>query len=156
MSKSFALVNGDLQLGTSRGYDIVSGKQKLLQDLRLWFTEQVGTDSILGTYGSGLDGGVINGEVQESFIGRVATQAVLGEIRIKTLELIQSYQQMQFTKMQDEALLYDGKNTLDADEVLDGIDSIQLVSVGTTVLIQVILTTLGGSSIKLTVPLDLG
>jgi len=156
MSKSFALVNGDLQLGTSRGYDIVSGKQKLLQDLRLWFTEQIGTDSILSTYGSGLDGGVINGEVQDSYIGRVVTQSVLGEIRIKTLELIQSYQQMQFTKMQDEALLYDGKNTLDADEVLDGIESIQLVNVGTTILIQVILTTLGGSSLKLTVPLDLG
>jgi hypothetical protein len=80
----------------------------------------------------------------------------LNEIRISILNLVQQYQQMQFSKMQDEALLYNGKNTLDADEVIDGIDSVQLAQVGTTILVQVILTTLGGSSVKLTIPLDQG
>ena len=157
MSKSFELANGDLQLGSGRSYNIVSGEQKLLQDLRLWVTEQVGTDNLIGgTYGSALDGGVINGEVQESYIGRTGNFSTLGEIRIIVLNLVQQYQQMQFTKMQNEALLYNGANTLDADEVIDSIESVQLAQVGTTVLVQVILTTLGGSSIKLTLPLDQG
>lgn len=156
MSKSFSLINGDLQIGTSRSYNIVSGKQKLLQDLQLWFTERIGDDPILSTYGSNLDGGIINGEVQESFIGRVGTPIAINEIRISVLDLIQQYQQMQFSKMQDEALLYNGANTLDIDEVVDGIDSVEIAQVGTLVLVQVVLTTLGGSAIKLTVPLTQG
>lgn len=156
MSKSFAIKNGDLQVGIGRAYNILSGKDKLLQDLRLWVTERVGTDPLLSTYGSTLDGGIIDGQVQESYIGTVATQAALSEIRIAVLSLIQQYQQMQFAKMQDEALLYDGNNTLDQGEVIDTIDSIQVVQLTTTILVQVVISTLAGSSIKLTVPLSEG
>jgi len=156
MSKSLSLRNGDLQIGLGRSYDIVSGKKKLLQDLRLWVTERIGTDPLLSTYGSALDGGVIDGQAQESYIGQVATTAALTEIRIAVLNLVQQYQQMQFQKMQDEALLYNGQNTLEADEVIDSIDSVQAVQVGTTILVQVMISTLDESSIKITIPLSEG
>jgi predicted thioesterase len=61
---------------------------------------------------------------------------------------------MQFNKMQDEALLFNGNNTLDADEVIDEILDVKVVAVGTTILVQVVIQTLGGSTLKLTVPVE--
>jgi hypothetical protein len=153
MSKSFAVVNGDLQIGTSRSYSVVSGRQKLAQDLKLLVLEKVGHDPLLPTYGSRLDGGVIDGEELDSYIGQLATQENLNQIRIEIIRLVENYQQEQFDKMANEAILYGGRNTFDEDEVIDDILSVEVIQIATTVLIQVILSTLAGTDLKLTVPL---
>jgi hypothetical protein len=154
MSKSLAIINGDLQVGSGRAFALVSGKRKLMQDLRLWVLERIGIDPLLPSFGNALDGGSINGETYESMIGNVLTQELLNEIRIEILDLVSRYQSMQFNKMQDEALLFNGNNTLDADEVIDEILDVKVVAVGTTILVQVVIQTLGGSTLKLTVPVE--
>lgn len=154
MSTSFSIINGDLTIGPGRKFDTVSGKQKLQQDLKLWVLERIGTDPLLPTYGSILDGGIVNGIVTDSYIGSVASLEVQNNLRIATLDLLNKYISMQFDKMRSETLLYNGNNTLDADEVIDQITSVNVIQVDTTILIQVILTTLGGSNLKLTIPLS--
>lgn len=154
MSTSLSIVNGDLVIGPGRKFETVSGKAKLMQDLKLWVLERIGNDPLLPTYGSTLDGGTLNGQPVDSFIGQLATQEALNSIRIATLELLDKYQTMQFDKMRTETLLYNGKNTLDSDEVIDEITSVDVAQVGDTVLVRVIITTLAGSTLKLTIPLS--
>ncbi len=154
MSKSFQIQNGDLVVGERRGFATVSGKAKLLQDLKLWVLERIGTDSSTPTYGSRLDGGVIDGEELPSFIGEVMTASNISQIRAELINLLTSYQQVQYEKIRNETLMFNGKNTLDEGEVLDSIDSVDIKTVGDKVLAQVRLTSLAGESFKLTVPLD--
>jgi hypothetical protein len=153
MSKSFAVVNGDLQIGTSRSYSVVSGRDKLAQDLRLLVVEKIGHDPLLPTYGSRLDGGIIDGEEVDSHIGQLATQENLNRVRIEVIRLIENYQQQQFDKMANEAIIYGGRNTFDEDEVVDEILDVDAKQIATTVLVQVILSTLAGTSLKVTIPL---
>lgn len=153
MSKSFQIINGDLVVGVGRAYGSISGKDKLQQDLKMWVLEKIGSDSLLPTYGSALDGGIIDGQVIPSFVGELLTPDIISQIRAEILRILTNYQAMQYQKMQDEAILYGGKNTLSADEVVDTIDSVSVLSVGETILVQAIVTTLTGSSLTLTVPL---
>jgi hypothetical protein len=154
MSTSLSIVNGDLVIGSGRKFETVSGKAKLMQDLKLWVLEKIGSDPLLPTYGSILDGGKINGQIVDSLIGGLATQENINNIRISTIDLLDRYQSMQFEKMRGESLIYNGKNTLDADEVIDEIISVNVAQVETTIMVQVILTTLAGSTLKLTIPLN--
>lgn len=154
MSTSLAITNGDLTIGPGRKFESVSGRDKLTQDLKLWVLERIGTDPLLPTYGSIYDGGIINGQVVDSFIGEVASLEARNNIRIATLDLLGKYQAMQFDKMRSETLLYNGQNTLDAEEVIDQITSVNVIQVDTTILIQVILTNLAGTTLKLTIPLS--
>lgn len=154
MSTSLSIVNGDLVIGPGRKFETVSGKAKLMQDLKLWVLERIGTDPLLPTYGSTFDGGIIDGQPIDSFIGQLATQEAINNIRIAALELLDRYQTMQFDKMRSETLLYNGQNTLDADEVVDEIISVDVTQIGPTILVRVILSTLAGSNVKLTIPLS--
>jgi hypothetical protein len=156
MSKSFAVVNGDLVIGPGRSLSLVSGRQKLLQDLRLWVLEKMGIDPSTPTYGNLLDGGTEDGSNVEGFIGRIMTDDALNEIRNVIIDLLQRYQTMQYEKIRAETLRYLGENTLDEDEILETINSVIVQDLGTTALVQVKLTTLAGSSIKLTVPIPDG
>ena len=153
MSKSLALVNGDLQIGSGRSYEIVTGREKLRQDLTLWLLTRVGQDPMTPTYGSRLDGGVIGGQNIPSFIGQIATMDSSNQIRIEVLDLLTEYQNMQLDKIRNETLLYRGKNTLEADEVIDSIESVDVTQVGTTILVRVVLITLGRTSLKITLPI---
>lgn len=153
MSKSFALTNGDLQIGSGRSYEIVAGRDKLRQDLTLWLTERIGSDPMTPTYGSRLDGGIIDGKEAPSFIGQIASTNNMNQIRAEVLDLLTEYQNMQLDKVRNETLLYRGKNTLEADEVIDTINSVDVTQVGTTVLVRVVITTLGRTSLKVTLPI---
>lgn len=153
MSKSFAIVNGDLVMGTGRGFSLVLGRDKLLQDLRLWVLERMGIDPSTPTYGNLLDGGVQEGDQVEGFIGGIMTADALNEIRNIIIDLLQRYQSMQFEKIRNETMRYLGENTLDEDEILQSIESVTVKDLGTLALAQVVVTTLAGSNIKMTLPI---
>jgi hypothetical protein len=51
MSKSLSIASGDLSV-TGRHYDTVSGKDKLMQDLRCALIEQIGDDPATPNFGS--------------------------------------------------------------------------------------------------------
>ncbi len=152
MSNSFRIIGGDLVVGARRSFDTVSGKDKLFQDLKLWILERVGTDPLTPTYGSRLDGGVIDGQEVPSHIGQLATQERRAEIQEEIASLLTRYQQEQLDKMRREMVLFSGKHTLKDTEILYSVESITTALVNTTILVRVICNTLAGESFKLIIP----
>jgi len=131
----------------------IRGKDKLFQDLSLWLRERIGTDPMTPTYGSTLDGGIVDNENVPSFIGRTINPFVAGQIQSEVYNNIIKYQKAQLQKIKNESSIYQGKNTLDPDEVINTIDSIKTSNIGTTVVVRVVLTTLSNQQINLTLPL---
>lgn len=153
MSYSLRIENGDLMIGNNRSLEVVTGKAKLFQDLALWILERVGTDPATPTYGSTLDGGVVDGQELPSFIGQLPTAQNLNLIKSEVLDLLHQYQQMQIMKMKQELIEYDGKHTLKGDEVLHRIDSVEIRAIDTLVLVRVVCTTLDRNTLNVTIPL---
>jgi hypothetical protein len=154
MSKSFKIVNGDFAVGAGRSFETVSGASKLAQDLRLWVTERIGTDPSFPTYGSRLDGGVVDGREIESYIGQIGTQERLNEIRAEVNTLLSLYQSTQLEKMRRESILYNGKTTLPPEEVLHVVENIEARQVGTVVIVRVTYQTLAGRNNRMTFPME--
>ena len=152
MSKSFQLVNGDLQV-ERRGFTIVHAQDKLVQDLTLWIREKVGTDPMTPTFGSTLDGAIINGVETPTFIGQIVSPQTQAQIASVLTNLLQRYQTLQLQKMRDEAITYSGRHTLEASEVISSIDEIKVTNVGTTILAQITLTTLANSQLQFAFPI---
>jgi len=146
MSKSLAFRNGDLIIGPGRAFESVSGKEKLLQDLKLWILERVGTDPATPSYGSNLD--------SDQIIGEMGTADTLNRIRIDVLNLLQKYQNMQYQKLRAETIQYAGKTTLDKEEIIQEVTSVDVKAIDTTALVQVFITTLTGNVLKLTLPVE--
>lgn len=153
MSTSLKIVNGDLSVGSGRSFEVVSGRAKLQQDLKLWVLERIGSDPATPTYGSRLDGGIINGVEVPTFIGTIINDQVAAEIRSEIITLIQRYQQGQFEKVRNETILYTGKNTLDKDELIKTLDSVRVRAEGTTIIVSVTITTMADNTVSLTLPL---
>lgn len=152
MSTSFRIQGGDLSVGMGRSFERAIGSTKLAQDLRLWVLERIGTDPLTPTFGSRLDGGIIDGEPVESFIGQVATEARQSEIRTELIALLSQYQAQQIAKMQREMFAYGGSHTLTAEETLHSIDSVLTTQVGDQIIVRVTCTNLAGSQFQLTIP----
>lgn len=152
MSTSLKISGGDLSIGSGRSYERVNGAYKLAQDLRLWVLEQIGTDPATPTYGSRLDGGVIDGVEQASYLGQVANPFVLTQIRSEIISLLADYQTDQISKMKREMIAFGGQNSLTADEILQKVVSVDTSQVGDQVIVRVIVTTLAGTQLKLTIP----
>jgi hypothetical protein len=145
MSKSLSITSGDLSV-TARHYDTVSGKDKLMQDLRCALIEQVGTDPATPEFGSRFE--------TDDYLGQVYAEVLAEEARTDILAIIQNYQAAQLTKIQNETIAYNGLNTLDAGEVIETIDSIDSIFSGDTLVIRVQLTTISGDQVKIDVPVD--
>lgn len=154
MSKSFALINGDLSL-SGRAYLTVEGSAKLAQDLRLWVLEKIGIDPATPTYGSSLDGGVINGVNIPSLIGQINSQAQTNQVQAVVQSLLVQYQQMQLDKIKVEIVKYGSKSTIPDDEILETINSVKAIDLQDMILVQVSLTTMAGTNLTLTIPLSI-
>lgn len=152
MSNSFKITAGDLSVGTGRSFERVSGAAKLAQDLRLWVLERIGTDPATPTYGSALDGGIIDGQEVPSYIGQLVSGARVAEIQAEVYRLLESYQQVQLQKMQDEMALFNGKHTLSADEVLASIESVDTAVSYDMIIVKVTIITAGDNSINILIP----
>lgn len=154
MSKSFKIENGDFVI-SGRSYATVAGKDKLFQDLKLWILERIGTDPATPTYGSTLDGGVINGQLVESMIGQSLSQGRIDAVKAEVSRLLEQYQQNQVEKMRLEVIEFRGSHTLSPDEILYQIESIDAAQLqGDTILVRVACKTLAGTSFSLTIPTE--
>lgn len=151
MTWSFQIKNGDLNFAGPGGFATVTGQQKLIQDLKNWLLEPRGTDAFHPDYGSILDGGTANdGSVIEGSIGSVVTPEALLVIESEVRRVLNGYQQQQISRLQREAPLYGGLNTFSAGEVLSSVDDVQVIQIGDTVLVTVIVTVGDGNSISFT------
>lgn len=146
MSKSFAIVGGDLSV-SARSFATVRGKEKLMQDLRSWLLERIGTDPATPSFGSSLN-------EEDNFLGNILSQRRVFDVRNEVTNLLTRYQQLQLTKMQADSLDFEGKTVLDNDEMIEEISSVEVTSSGTLILVRVLLSTVKGNTIQLTLPVE--
>lgn len=154
MSKSFKIVSGDLSVGAGRSFELVEGSNKLAQDLRLWILERIGTDPATPTYGSALDGGIIDGQEIPSFIGQPITSARISEIQTEIYRILELYQQTQLEKMQTEMALFNGKHTLSGSEVLASIDSVDTAASGDIIIARVTVSDAADNQFNILIPVQ--
>lgn len=151
MSNNFRIQKGDLVVGSGRMYERVAGLEKLQQDLELWLLERIGTDPSTPTYGSSLDGGIIDGEPFPSYIGQLSNDSRVREIEAEVRRVLELYQETQINKMQLEMAQF-GKHTLAADEILATIDDIQSAAMADTIIVKVIISTASTQQLSVIVP----
>lgn len=155
MSWSFQLQNGDLSPFGPGGLAVVTGSQKLVQDLRCWLLESVGTDPLHLDYGSNLDGGKSpDGTIIESNIGSVIDKQHLLAIESEVRRVLNAYQEQQVNRLYRDQQALGGKNTFSAGEILYSIQSVQVTTVGDVVVVQVGIQTADGQSVSLTTPVS--
>lgn len=125
MSWSLKLENGDFAISGSR-IGTVTGKEKLVQDLRNWILEHMGTDDLHPGYGSLLDGGVTpQGVVMPGVIGTDDLDLAEIEIRNEIQRIVADYQALQLARAKSDKLTL-GRPTLIPSEVLLSLDGIDI------------------------------
>lgn len=124
MSWSLRVSNGDLALDGGK-LGVVSGSNKLLQDLRHYILERMGTDPLHPSYGSLLDGGTRpNGQEVPSPLGRTDWNVVALEIESEIRRIAANYQSRQVERAKADRLYY-GKSTLDQGEILAAVQAVR-------------------------------
>lgn len=144
MSTSLALINGDLAISSGRNFETVSNGNKLVQDLTIWILERFGNDPAIPLNGPNLD----------DYIGQISTVSAINQIKNIIIQRLQQYQAMQISDMKRDVIRYQGKTTLDPSEVLRSINSVNVTSQGTTVIARISITTLEGSQIQMSLPIN--
>lgn len=151
MSWSLQLRAGDFAIDGS-SFSVVTGSNKLVQDIRCAILEHMGTDEDHPWFGSLIDGGRLNGVEQESIIAtddwNSAILAVEGEIR----RIVDQYQKQQITRSEQDKTTY-GKPTLTPAELLMGVSNLEFFQAQDNLLCRVTLITGANSEIPLNVPL---
>lgn len=152
MTWTLALQHGDLSLGPA-SLGTVTGSAKLLQDLRCFLLEQMGTDDLHPTFGSLIDGGVENGQYVPGVIGQThgpfATAAVQSEIR----RMVAGYQARQLARARSDQAIY-GKATLSLGEVLVSLSRVEVEQLQTRMTVTLFLVTGAADALTLTLGLD--
>lgn len=124
MSWSLKIQNGDLALG-SASYGTVTGSHKLVQDLRCYLLEHIGTDPLHPDYGSMLDGGRLpDGTEVPGYIGMQNDNFTMTEINAEIRRIVNQYQALQLDRARSDRNIY-GKATFTKGEVLLGVSAIE-------------------------------
>src|SRR4051812_37950439 len=106
MSWSLQLRNGDLALGGAN-LGIVTGSQKLTQDLRCAILEKMGTDELHPWYGSLLDGGMdAEGVVSPGYIGETDWELGALNVQAEIRRIAKQYQDAQAARLENDRLTY--------------------------------------------------
>lgn len=136
MSWSLNIQGGDLDFVSKKsGAAVVTGKDKVFQDIRAALLEPMGTDPMHPDYGSLLDGGRLpGGQVVDSMIGKNATTVFRIEEEIG--RMVRSIMDRQELRIASDIQNF-GRSTLSGSETILGISSIQSKQVGTTLVVRV-------------------
>lgn len=148
MTWSFQLRNGDLALDGAN-YATVTAEQKLVQDLRAYLLEKMGTDNMHPSFGSLMDGGRRpDGTEVPGVIGQQNAALVQLEIESDIRRLVNDYQSRQLARAQEDKLVY-GKTTLHRGEVLLRLMEIDFRAAQDTLFITLVIETAKESTITL-------
>lgn len=107
MSYSLAIADGDLVQRGSR-LDVVSGVEKLRQDVYCWLTERYGGDRFHVNMGS----------ILQDFIGGIASESTRVEVQSEIFRVLQNYQAMQLRRFRENP------ERMSASELLVSVDDI--------------------------------
>ena len=109
MSFSLKLGDGDLSLRGST-FDIVSGREKLVQDIDLWLKERYGADRFHVRMGS----------ILQEFIGGIISDSSKVAVQKEILRILQNYK-----AVQDKAIK-ENPQKFSASEMLVSIEDVQV------------------------------
>ncbi len=152
MSWSFHIKNGDLNLSGPGGFAVVTGTQKLIQDIKNWLLEPRGTDPINPGFGSILDGGSLpDGSQSDSMLGTVSRESLIG-IESEIRRILSAYQQQQLLRLQRETIQLDGKNTFAAGEILASVNEVTVDQIGDIAVARIFITTQSGQPLSFSQP----
>ncbi|WP_267716772.1 hypothetical protein [Streptomyces sp. CoH17] len=113
MSRSLQIVNGDL-VPTGSRLGVVSGFDKLQQDLDIWVRARYGDDSHHPSFGSVLD----------NYIGGTISESSELAVRSEIMRVLSNYQTLQFQRLQETPEKFSGAELL--DEIVSVTTSIRL------------------------------
>jgi len=140
--KSIAIVGGDIALSLSRRMDFVRGKDKLLQDLRLWLSEPIGTGISSPRFGSTL----------YSMVGDVDPEMLAGRVTTEVRRVLGLYQQTQvqaLKRARQEGTLGSWHKSEILQEVVDVKTVAQYDRIKVTVTLRTLSSTLGDITLSL-------
>ena len=150
MSWSLRIHNGDLDFNGS-SFAIVTGPNKLVQDLKCWILEPRGDDPMHPDYGSLLDGGMLLDRTMiNSMLGQPISSIALVTIEAELRRILAGYQAQQQDRISRDSVRY-GKNTMSPGEILLSIEKIELSPVADTVFASIFIKTASGDSITFTI-----
>lgn len=153
MSWSLKLTNGDLDLRAA-SYGIVTGEAKLIQDLRCFILEKMGTDPLHPEFGSLIDGGRRpDGTVIDGVIGLVNNDLARLEVESDIRRIVREYQQRQLGRAREDKGRY-GKTTFSRGEVLVALNSVDFEAVADTLNVTLVITTGNENELELALTFD--
>jgi hypothetical protein len=153
MSWSLALQSGDLSLAGPAGYTVVTGPNKLLQDLRNWLLEKRGTDPLHPNYGSVLDGGMTRGVRTDSMIGSTINAESMMDVEVEIRRVLNEYQIQQADRLRRDMAQYGGRHTFAPNELLASVGTVRVRQVADVLVVHITLVTQSGQTLQLTQPL---
>lgn len=125
MAWSLALRNGDLTLGQAQ-YGTVTNEAKLVQDLRCWILERMGTDDMHPNFGALIDGGTAaDGTERAGVIGTTDIDLAQTLVESEIWRIVREYQAQQLARAKSERQTY-GKTTFTKGEVLVRLEHVEL------------------------------
>lgn len=136
--KQLKIANGDLVLGQG-GYALVTGEEKLRQDLSLALRTPLASDQLHPGYGSTL----------HSFLGTPLTPDVPDRIRAEVNRVLRNYMMVRASLIQQEYASGSRPNFA-AKELIASIRAIDVRTQSDRVYIRIQLTTLANSNISVT------
>lgn len=139
MSWSLKVSNGDLSPAPA-SLDSVSGAQKLVQDLRLWILERMGTDNLHPRFGSLIDGGTTpEGNELPGVIGSESFAEGRAFVESEIRRICREYQMQQLARVKQDRVTL-GRATLTPAEVLRDVTSIDFSQYEDALLVNVTLS----------------
>jgi len=140
--KTITVSNGDIQLSGGK-IQFVVASDKLVQDIRSWLVEPLGTGFTTPNFGSLLPGMIGNPQTGST------VSSVTNEIN-RVLQLYQGQQIINLQSAQNSATL----SNWNRDEIIQNIVSVDVSIQNTTILAQVTLLTLANNTINLNITID--
>lgn len=142
--EQLALVHGDLMIGTDGSFLMVTGAQRIQQDLTLALSDVYGTDRFHPSWGSILPNylGNINNATMQTLV-KAEVNRVLQNYLVITQSGVIQQSMMNVTNNNNPGASY---STAD---IVRSIDSINVTATLDTIYVSVQLTTLAGTSITI-------
>lgn len=142
--KNLRIIDGDIVLGIGNHLAMVTGKDKLLQDLRLWLIEPFGTGFTTPNFGSLLSG----------YIGELNPEEQLSEIEDEVRRILGIYQAHQMENIR-AAQSRGELSSYSKKEILNVIKTVEASAVRDAILVKVVIQNLSDTEIIIPLTIDL-
>jgi phage baseplate assembly protein W len=123
MTWSLQLKGGDIVKGRGNALATLTGSEKVQQDLTHWILTNLGSDPFNPGYGSVIDydsDTIVSAQVEGEviYVPESKLDLVVGEVD----RVVGRYQARQLSRIEQESVLYNGRHTFSAGEIITDYD----------------------------------